>query len=75
VNTFKECFMRYLRGREPFTAKNGRENLTLAVCDKALKGDIRAFELILEMVGESPKNADIAEDVIVKFLLKERYEE
>jgi hypothetical protein len=67
--------MRYLREKEPFTAKNGRENLTLAVCDKALKGDIRAFELILDMVGESPKNTELAEDIVVKFLLKERYEE
>lgn len=51
---------------------NTQDNITLALLDKALKGDTKAYEVIRDTVGEKPtdkieQNGEMNNTITVKF--------
>lgn len=49
--------------------ENYQERICLSLINKAIKGDVRAFETIRETIGENYKDVKIAEDISTRVII------
>lgn len=58
--------------------KDNQKNMTIALLRKALDGDIKAFEVVRDTIGEKPTDkieADVNNDVTINITLEDESDE